>query len=159
MNKTLLLIIALISGISFNAFSSPKTIHVMVALCDNEYQGIVPVPESIGNGQDPRNNLYWGCGYGVKGFFTKKTADWNLVKSVPNRSEKILETLLFKHATEDCYMLAEAFDGRYIKQCMEDVLHATSGKLNCDVMVNEGIMINFGGGADLVAYIGHNGLM
>ena len=40
-----------------------RTIHVFVALCDNEHQGIVPVPEKIGNGKDPANNLYWGAGY------------------------------------------------------------------------------------------------
>ncbi|RYD88183.1 MAG: hypothetical protein EOP54_27665 [Sphingobacteriales bacterium] len=27
-----------------------KVIHVFVALCDNKYQGIVPVPKAIGNG-------------------------------------------------------------------------------------------------------------
>jgi hypothetical protein len=49
-------------------FSQPRVIHVLVALCDNIHQGIVPVPEKIGNGQDPRNNLYWGCEFGVKTF-------------------------------------------------------------------------------------------
>ncbi|WP_316785612.1 hypothetical protein [Pedobacter frigiditerrae] len=43
-----------------NFDTSTKTIHVFVALCDNKYQGIVPVPKAIGNGQDPDNNLYWG---------------------------------------------------------------------------------------------------
>ena len=46
--------------------TSNKTIHVLVALCDNKYQGIVPVPPKIGNGQDPDNNLYWGCAFGVR---------------------------------------------------------------------------------------------
>ncbi len=40
--------------------SDDKTIHIMVALCDNQYQGIVKVPKGIGNGQDPNSNLYWG---------------------------------------------------------------------------------------------------
>ena len=31
---------------------SIKTAHILVALCDNKYQGIVPVPTKIGNGQD-----------------------------------------------------------------------------------------------------------
>lgn len=31
-----------------------KIIHVMVALCDNENQGIVPVPAFLGNGEDPQ---------------------------------------------------------------------------------------------------------
>lgn len=41
-----------------NFDKNTKTIHVLVALCDNKYQGIVPVPEKIGNGQDPDQNLY-----------------------------------------------------------------------------------------------------
>src|SRR5688572_31348119 len=51
--------------------SLTRTIHIFVALCDNKYQGIVPVPAGIGNGQDPKNNLYWGAGYGLKSFFSK----------------------------------------------------------------------------------------
>src|SRR6187551_3111970 len=56
-----------------------KTIHVFVALCDNEYQGIVPVPAKIGNGQDAATNLYWGCGAGVRTYF-KNSKSWTLVK-------------------------------------------------------------------------------
>ena len=57
-----------------------KTIHVLVALCDNKYQGIVPVPKGIGNGQDADSNLYWGCGYGVRTYF-KRSKEWKFVKS------------------------------------------------------------------------------
>src|SRR5664279_5259712 len=56
-----------------------KTIHVLVALCDNKYQGIVPVPLKIGNGQDPDNNLYWGCAFGIRSFF-KNSKNWTLLK-------------------------------------------------------------------------------
>ena len=49
--------------------SAYKVIHVLVALCDNKYQGIVPVPPKIGNGQDVNNNLYWGCSMGVRTIF------------------------------------------------------------------------------------------
>ena len=56
---------------------SVKTIHVFVALCDNRYQGIVPVPASIGNGQDTKNNLYWGAGYGIKAFSARKVQSGN----------------------------------------------------------------------------------
>jgi hypothetical protein len=35
-----------------------KTFHILTALCDNTYQGIVPAPNAIGNGQDANNNLY-----------------------------------------------------------------------------------------------------
>src|SRR5215212_8846369 len=53
-----------------------RTIHVFVALCDNKYQGIVPVGKSIGNGQDPESNLYWGCDLGLRTYFKKKNSDW-----------------------------------------------------------------------------------
>ena len=60
--------------------SMNKSIHVFVALCDNKYQGIVPVPAKIGNGQDPNNNLYWGCAFGIRTFF-KNSKEWKLLKT------------------------------------------------------------------------------
>jgi hypothetical protein len=53
------------------ANSGSKTIHVIVAWCDNEYQGIVPVPKHLGDGDNPATNLYWGATYGVKNFFKR----------------------------------------------------------------------------------------
>ncbi len=47
-----------------------RTVHVFVALADNQHQGIVPVPAHLGNGEDASNNLYWGSAYGVKAFFS-----------------------------------------------------------------------------------------
>jgi len=46
--------------------------HIFVALCDNKYQGIVPVPAFLGNGQDGKENLYWGAASGVRSWFTAK---------------------------------------------------------------------------------------
>ncbi|HEX8651715.1 MAG TPA: hypothetical protein VF708_12820 [Pyrinomonadaceae bacterium] len=72
------------------ARNSGRLIHVIVALCDNEYQGIVPVPASLGDGDDPQTNLYWGAGYGVKSFF-KKSKDWTLISEVRNPRHAVLE--------------------------------------------------------------------
>ena len=55
-----------------------KLIHLVVALCDNQFQGIVPVPARIGNGDDPANNLYWGAAFGVETFF-RKAKEWSLL--------------------------------------------------------------------------------
>ena len=44
----------------------PLVAHVIVALADNEYQGIVRVPQSLGDGDRPQSNLYWGAMYGVQ---------------------------------------------------------------------------------------------
>jgi len=137
--------------------SQLKTIHVFVALCDNKYQGIVPVPAKIGNGQDAATNLYWGAAYGVKTFFGK-SSDWKIVEIKKNPAENILERILFKHKTKNIYLLADAYDGQYIKQTTIDFLLACSGK-GVTSIKNNNLEIPFGGAADIIAYVGHDGLM
>ena len=58
--------------------AQPLRVHVTVALCDNATQGIVPVPAAIGDGNDPRTNLYWGAMYGVKSWL--KRDGWKVEK-------------------------------------------------------------------------------
>ncbi len=156
--KKLLLILSLVLCFGFSeSKDSVKTIHVFVALCDNENQGIVPVPSKLGNGQDPKNNLYWGALYGVKTHF-KNSKDWTLVKSIKSDNPKILERLLFKHKSSNTYMLADAYDGKYIKQTTIDFLEATAGRNSISITHNSN-QLNFGGEASLLAYVGHDGLM
>lgn len=133
--------------------SNVKTIHVYVALCDNANQGIVPVPSKLGNGQDPFNNLYWGALYGLKTHF-KKSKDWTLVSTTKHPKKYILERALFKHTTTNTFLLADAYDGKYIKQTIIDFLEASAGR-NTETVANK----NFGGSAELLAYVGHDGLM
>ncbi|TYA70211.1 hypothetical protein FUA24_22735 [Seonamhaeicola marinus] len=130
-----------------------KTIHVFVALCDNVNQGIVPVSSKLGNGQDPFNNLYWGALYGVKTHF-KRSKDWTLVSTQKNPKEYILERVLFKHTTTNTFLLADAYDGKFIKQAITDFLEASAGRNS--IKVNEKV---FGGTSNLLAYVGHDGLM
>jgi hypothetical protein len=71
--------------VSTNAYAQngpTRTVHVFVALADNQNQGIVPVPARLGNGLDPDNNLYWGAAAGVKTFFTR-SPDWRVISCVP----------------------------------------------------------------------------
>ncbi|MDU1889459.1 MAG: hypothetical protein E6767_02110 [Dysgonomonas sp.] len=133
-----------------------QTIHVLVALCDNKYQGIVKVPKGIGNGQDPNSNLYWGCGYGIRTYF-KKSADWKEVRRNKVDS-KCLERIVFKHKTKNYYLVADAYDGQYIKDCTVDFLNSCSGNKKDTLMVGK-TTVGLNGNAKLVAYIGHNGLM
>jgi hypothetical protein len=137
--------------------NSGKLIHVLVALCDNEYQGIVPVPARIGNGDDPANNLYWGARFGVKTFF-KRANDWKSIAESRNPRAEILERLIFKHQTKDVYLIADAYRGREIKRCVADFFEFSAGRAVETVKANSG-ELHAGGGADLVAYVGHDGLM
>lgn len=134
-----------------------QTIHVLVALCDNKYQGIVPVPEKIGNGQDPDQNLYWGAAYGIRTYF-KKSKDWKFLKSEKKDSIR-MERLIFQHASKkNYYLVADAYDGQYIKNCTKDFLYSSSGQIKDIIKINN-TKIGLYGNAKLVSYVGHDGLM
>jgi hypothetical protein len=133
-----------------------ETIHILVALCDNKYQGIVPVPAKIGNGQNPNANLYWGCGYGIRSYF-KKSSEWKFLKSIKIDSVK-MERVLFKHVSKNIYLIADAYNGMHIKQCTVDFLNSCSGKLKDTMHVGKQV-IGINGHSKLLSYIGHDGLM
>lgn len=135
-----------------------KTIHVFVALCDNKNQGIVPVPDNLGSGQNPATNLYWGARYGVASYFKHRSSKWIFIKSITTKDPRILERLLFKHHSQEVYLLADAFDGAQLKSCTEDYLKSSNGQLPQKINYNSRVL-TFGGAADLLAYVGHNGLM
>jgi hypothetical protein len=136
--------------------SGIKTIHVFVALCDNKYQGIVPVPARIGNGQDLNNNLYWGCNGGVRSYF-KNSKDWVLLKRYFLDSIR-LERIVFKNKSENWYIVADAYDGRYIKKCTVDFFSSASGQQKDTIQIN-GKVLGINGNSKALAYIGHDGLM
>ncbi|QTN30977.1 hypothetical protein HZ994_01080 [Akkermansiaceae bacterium] len=123
------------------AHAAPKQIRVFVALCDNKTQGIVPVGEKIGNGDDPDANLYWGCTDGLAVHF-RKSENWKQVKSEKDVSKAILRRLTFKHTAADIELVADAYRGSEMGACIVDFEKAAAG-----------------GKYDPVAFIGHNGLM
>lgn len=133
-----------------------KVTYTLVALCDNEFQGIVPVPKSIGNGDSPHTNLYWGCGYGVRTYF-KKSTDWKLI-SKSKVDSLILERCVFYNAKQNTYHIADAYRGRNIKICTIDFFKAAAGTLNRLIKVNDSIHLNIQN-AHLINYVGHDGLM
>jgi len=142
---------------------SIRFIHIFVALCDNKYQGIVPVPAGIGNGQQPRSNLYWGAGYGIHTYFSR-SKDWQVIgKSTYNiaarKDSVVLDRLLLRHRRQGVYLLAEAYDGRNIKETITEFLQAAAGQLPRAVKPAGQDSLYFGGEADLLAFVGHDGLM
>ena len=133
------------------------TVHVFVALCDNKSQGIVPVPKNLGNGDDPRNNLYWGALYGTKTFL-QKSGDWTLVTTEKKPTNEVLERAVFRHGTTGAYLVADAYRGAEIKTAIEDFLDAAAGNDPRTMTVGKD-HIGIYGKAELVVYVGHNGLM
>src|SRR2546423_6138990 len=90
------------------AESSPRVVHVFVALADNQHQGIIPLPPALGNGRDPQHNLYWGAAYGVKTYF-KASENWGLAWSGQGVRDAILERCVFKTSKNDVYLVADAY--------------------------------------------------
>lgn len=148
-------------SVSLAAQTPPRTVHVFVALADNKNQGIVPVAARLGNGEDPANNLYWGSAYGVKTYFAR-SADWQLLVAGHGPKPEILERCIFKDRREDVYLIADAYEGSKIKQAIVDFLEAASGGEPETVSVKtngKNVALAARGGANLVAYAGHDGLM
>jgi hypothetical protein len=138
----------------------PKIIHVYVALCDNDSQGIVPVPRKIGNGNDPENNLYWGCGYGVRTFFNT-SPDWMLIRKVKNPAVNILERCIYRLRRKEVYLIADAYKGARIRQCTVDFLNAAANNTTDTLHVNylgqdQTLELKT---APLICYVGHSALM
>jgi hypothetical protein len=138
-----------------------RTVHVFVALADNQSQGIVPVPAKLGNGEDPERNLYWGSAFGVKTFFAR-SADWERIRCGEKPRAEILERCVFKYRAANVYLVADAYRGREIRQAILDFLASAAGEDPEELSVpaaSGALKLPIRGGANLVAYIGHDGLM
>jgi hypothetical protein len=140
----------------------PRTVHVFVALADNEHQGIVPVPARIGNGLDPAHNLYWGAAAGVKTFFSR-SGDWSKLQCFEKPKNQVLERCIFKHSASAVYLVADAYRGDEIRQAILDFFEAAAGGSPETIVVplpgSAQVTLSARGGSKLIAYVGHDGLM
>ncbi len=145
------------------AAGKPLVAHVVVALVDNAHQGIVPVPASLGDGTDPRSNLYWGARYGVRTFFRKQPG-WQMLAIAPSGHARVLDRVLFHRTVErggrsgDAYVVAEAWQGEHIADAIRHFLEMNRGEHAESIRLDERAF-EAGGAAHVIAFIGHNGLM
>lgn len=135
----------LLAAFASAAFAEPATIHVFVALVDNQHQRIAPVPAKIGNGDDPAHNLYWGCTDALPPVF-KKSGVWKLESTAPGSKPEIIERKIYTHSSGKWRVVADAYRGSAIRDCTVDFFTA----LGSERPVAE---------LPLVVYIGHDGLM
>jgi len=134
-----------------------RSVHVFVALADNTHQRIVPVTPELGNGDKPDSNLYWGAMYGVKTFLRRK-ANWRLVSCTNRPGRAVLERCVFLNETEGILLVADAYRGREIRRTVRDFLYAAAGHPGGTVSIGTRQAGTYGS-AELVVYVGHNGLM
>jgi hypothetical protein len=142
--------------------NAARTNHVFAALADNANQGIVPVPARLGNGEDSARNLYWGSAFGIKTFFTR-SAEWKLISCSYRTKHEVLERCAFKYRARNVYLIADAYRGREIQTAMPDFLDSAAGIGRKVLEIQDGnqqpVALAIRGGAQLIAYIGHDGLM
>ncbi|MBQ3526140.1 MAG: hypothetical protein Q4A24_09795 [Akkermansia sp.] len=121
-----------------------KQVAVFVALCDNVHQGIAPVPPRIGNGEDAAHNLYWGCSDALPKVM-RASRDWGRPQYYSDYAKQhpaVIDTVVCSRADATATVYAYAYRGDSIAACMRDFEAALAS-----------------GQYDLVAFIGHNGLM
>jgi len=157
-----------LSAAFYAAFSScavaqtkPRVVHVFVALADNVHQGIIPVPPALGNGDDPPRNLYWGAAFGVRTFF-KHATQWKEILFLKQPSQFVLERSVFQNRDGGVLLVADAYRGSEIKQALTDFFQAASGVPDKETAaggVVAGAILQIPPVADLVVYVGHDGLM
>ena len=155
-----LTILCLFPNLAASQNQQIRTVHVFVALADNEHQGIVPVPARLGNGLDPDHNLYWGAAAGVKTFFAR-SSDWALLSCGQKPKPEVLERCIFKHRRADVYLVADAYRGDEIRQAILDFFDAAAGASPEKIALPgaSAATLAVHGGSNLVAYVGHDGLM
>lgn len=119
--------------------SSPSA-RIIVSLADNANQGIVSIPINLGNGQDPKNNLYWGALYGLRNYM-KRQEGWH-VRQKASDNPHILEKFSMYYEDSDADIIAEAWDGAQQRSAAESFMDALRYPRD-----------------DLTIFVGHNPLM
>jgi hypothetical protein len=97
----------------------------------------------------------------VKTFF-RSSKDWELISTTPGPSLAILERCVFKHRSEDVYVVADAYRGSHMREAATDFLSAASGLNSQSLVVKSkevSVTIVTSGGANLVVYVGHDAFM
>jgi len=124
---------------------SDKRVHIIVVLADNANQGIVPVPEQLGDGMSPRTNLYWGALYGVKTYLKQQDDITSLKTAAQPAPDGVIEQADFSLLTngQTVQIHAEAWRGDMMRPAIRRFYALVTDESS----------------ADMIVFVGHNGLM
>ncbi len=145
------------------AAGKPLVAHVVVALADNQHQGIVPVPAALGDGTKPSANLYWGALYGVRTHF-KRSKEWSTLPIAASSDARVLDRVMFRRQlrrggrTGEAILVAEAWRGDRIAEAIGYFLEMNRGQ-HAQALRAGDRDIEAGGAAHVMVFVGHNGLM
>lgn len=141
------------------ARDQPLVVHVLVPLCDNVHQGIVPVSSSLGDGFNLKSNLYWATRHGMKKYFELKS-EWTNLPSNFRANDTILERAIFKRSFDgfsEVILICDAYRGDQMNSCVKNYLGSLAG-FHPDSVLVDSSFIYCGDQADMIVFNGHNGL-
>jgi len=150
---------------------APLVVQVHVPLCENQI--IWCGNERLGDGDNPRTNLYWSTSGGFVGWFKRKGSGWKQVMRQQHDGAKLLETRVWKRRTPatgawrrrgvdapfDVYVVAYAWRGTEIDSALEAFVADAYGDVARSITLPDRTTLAAGGAARVVAYVGHNRLM
>lgn len=121
-----------------------KRALIIVSLADNANQGIVPIKESLGRGDDPKGNLYWGALYGMKTYFNRH-ADYDIEIEERPKIVGALQTIrITPKSHPEAEIIAVAMNGNAQTKSVTTFFNHLADPDSK---------------YDLVSYVGHNPLM
>lgn len=139
--------------------NEPLVIHVFLPMYGYNASRNT-VYQDWADGTNPKSNLYWGAGYGLKTYF-KRYDNWKLIYEKDSISEFVAERVVFaKNFTNKAqvYLIADAYFGYGMEFCLNDYFSAIWEENTDSVnILDKAIPAN--GNADLIVFNGHNGLL
>jgi hypothetical protein len=139
-----------------------------VALCDNSH--VRCGGGGRGDGDDLRRNLYWATSGGFEGWFGRRDGGWSRVADGPGAESEVLRTVIWRRRQPvtaalrargverdlSVYVVVHAWRGRAIDRALDHYVRDLWDVKPRAVMLPDGGRLWVGGGAHVVAYIGHN---
>jgi hypothetical protein len=149
----------------------PLVVTVHVALCDNGT--IWCGNQRLGNGDNPRTNLYWGGAAGLTAYFRVRRG-WKRVHRDAGDGRVVLERVVYRRRVRlpsaawqrlgvrrpfDIYLVALAYRGKHIARAARSFIRQVSQPRGARLRLAGGLTLRTGGLGHVVGYAGHNYLM
>ena len=156
------------------AAGKPLVVQVHVPLCERT---IIPCGnDRLGDGDNPRGNLYWATTEGFLGWFGRKGSGWKSVLTAKGDAigeADVLDLRVWRRTvpasaawraagaprTVEVYVVAQAWRGTAIDRALSRYAEDLYGAHAQAITLADGKTLAAGGDAHVVAYVGHNRLM
>ena len=156
------------------AAGKPLVVQVHVPLCERT---IIPCGnDRLGDGDNPRTNLYWATTEGFLGWFGRKGSGWKAVLKASGDAigeADVLDLRVWRRTvpasaawraagaprTVEVYVVAQAWRGTAIDRALARYAEDLYGARTQTITLADGTTLAAGGDAHVVAYVGHNRLM